>query len=105
MVCVHETLHQHLWRFSRHRLTAKRVYSEIDLKINVLNIELRKATNPLQKSLIKLDLTALGRDKVIVSNEYDIFNIPVILRHSGTGGGEGRGHRLISTEKRGKAIF
>ncbi len=71
-------------------VTAKGVYSEIDLRINVLNIELRIANNPLQKSQVRLDLTALGRDKVILSNEYDIFNIPVIPRRSGTGRGQGR---------------
>ncbi len=73
-------------------MTTEGVHGEIDLKINILNIDLRKATNPLQKSQIRLDLTALGRDKVILSNEYDIFNIPVVPRRSGTGRGQGRGH-------------
>ncbi len=64
-------------------MTKKGVYIEIDFKINVLNIELRKATNPLQKSQIRLDLTALSRDKLILSNEYDIFNIPVLPKCNG----------------------
>ncbi len=68
-------------------MTAKGVYSEIDLKINILNVELRKAITNLQKSEIRLELTALGRDKVILSNEYDIFHISVVPRHVGAGRG------------------
>ncbi len=70
-------------------LTAKGVY-----------IELRKVTNPLQKSQIRLDVTALGRDKVILSNEYDIFNIPVIPRRSGAERRQGRGRGHDSSVER-----
>ncbi len=40
-------------------VTAKGVYSELDLKLNVLTSELRKATTNLQKSQIRLEMTAL----------------------------------------------
>ncbi len=81
-------------------VTAKGVYSEIDLKINILNVELRKAITNLQKSEIRLELTALGRDKVILSNEYDIFPIPVASRQVGTGRGRCRGQRQSSSSQR-----
>ncbi len=45
-------------------------------------------------------MTALGRDKVILSNEYDIFNIPVLPRRSGIGRGKGRGHGHDSSVQR-----
>ncbi len=44
-------------------VTAKGVYSEMDLKINILNVELRKAITNLQKPEIRLELTALGHSQ------------------------------------------
>ncbi len=83
--------------------SAKGVYSELDLKINVISSELRKATTNLQKSQIRLEMTALGRDTVILSNEYDICDIPVVPRCDGTGHGRGQNS---SDQKNGRqAIF
>ncbi len=64
-------------------MTVKGVYSKLDLKINVLTSELRKVKKNLQKSQMRLELIALGRDKVILSNEFDIFAIPVVPRMVG----------------------
>ncbi len=64
---------------------AKGVYSELDLKINVLTSEMRKVKTNLQKSQIRLEMTAVGRDKVILSSEYDTFAIPVVSRCDSTG--------------------
>ncbi len=61
---------------------------------------MRKAITNLQKSEIRLELTALGRDKVILSNEYDIFLIPVVSRHVGTGRGCGRSCGQSSSSQR-----
>ncbi len=59
----------------------KGVYNEQDLKLNLLASDLWRAITNMQKSKIRLDMTALGRDTVILNNEYDIFKIKVTARH------------------------
>ncbi len=61
---------------------------------------MRKAITNIQKSEIRLELTAVWRDKVILSNEYDIFPLPVVSRQVGTGRGRSRGHGQTSSSQR-----
>ncbi len=60
---------------------------------------MRKAITNLQKSEIRLELTALRRDKVILHNEY-IFPIPVVSRQVCTGRVRGRCRGQSSSSQR-----
>ncbi len=82
------------------KIATKGVYSELDLRINILYAELKKAITNIQKSPIRTKMIALGIDKAVLSNEYDVFTIPVVQPKGDTAGhGHGLGRGQTSSEQ------
>ncbi len=53
---------------------AKGVYGKLECRINFVHTELKKAITNVQKS--QMELTKLGRDKIILKAEFNLFAIP-----------------------------